>query len=167
MPLVAVFMALFFLGGCSSKKPIPHHTQTFQHTILKPQKPHSETGSIKEALYDAYTRWRGTYYCYGGTSHRCIDCSAFVQRIYKEEFGLRLPRTTKEQAKVGYYVKKRNLLAGDIVLFHTGYATHHSGIYIEKGKFLHVSSKYGVSISNIHNPYWREKYTQARRVIVR
>lgn len=167
MPWTALVVILLFLSGCSTRKPSPHYEQPHSSVSLQQTPQYHESFTIKGALYDAYARWKGTHYCYGGMTHQCIDCSAFVQRIYKEEFGLHLPRTTKEQAKVGYYVKKRNLLSGDIVLFHTGFRTHHSGIYIEKGNFLHVSSKYGVSIANLHNPYWREKYTQARRVIMR
>ena len=94
-----------------------------------------------------------------------MDCSALVQRIYKEAFNIKLPRTTKEQIKVGKAVSKKALKEGDILFFKTSYNVLHSGIYLEKGEFIHASSTEGVILSNIHNPYWRAKYYQARRLL--
>ena len=165
-----LLLQLTFLG-CSSKN-TPYQKRKLQqqlHTkmLLRKPSPRAEFSSVEAVLYDEYSKWRGVKYCYGGVDKSGIDCSAFVQTIYYDAFGLHLPRTTKEQAKVGYFVKKTQLQAGDLLLFKTGYNSRHSAIYIEKGDFLHVSTKHGVSISNIHNPYWRSRYWQARRVLVK
>jgi lipoprotein Spr/probable lipoprotein NlpC len=150
------------LSGCSSryvKKPthISDRTkyQTKQKHIL----------SVKSALYREYKKWENTPYRYGGNSLRGVDCSSLVQQIYKDALNIRVPRTTKQQAKVGYWVARKRVKEGDLVLFKTGYNTRHSGIYLENGNFINSSTSVGVTISNLNNPYWRSKYWQSRRVL--
>ena len=170
MKLIAlVLVALLFLSGCSSRKPTPHKV-----TLKKYKKsPRKETvpyklrnkNAITVSLYEEYKKWYGTPYKYGGTSMRGIDCSAFVQTVFMDAFRVRVPRTTKEQVKRGYQVSRKKIRAGDIVFFRTSWNSRHSGIYLEKGNFMHTSSKHGVTISSLNNPYWRSKYWQTRRVL--
>jgi len=152
---------LMLFSACSTKTPYAS-----LHKYKKNQKTHfKKSQSILDTLYQEYNKWKGVRYCYGGASKNGVDCSALVQIIYKEAFHIKIPRTTQQQAKIGYRVEKYKAKAGDIVLFKTGYKTKHSGIYLEKGDFLHASTKYGVVISNINNPYWRSVYWQTRRVL--
>jgi lipoprotein Spr/probable lipoprotein NlpC len=67
---------------------------------------------------------------------------------------------------VGKRVSKKSLKEGDILFFKTSYRVMHVGIYLERGEFIHTSSKHGVTLSNIHNPYWRAKYYEARRILL-
>jgi len=162
---------LLLLSGCSSKT-TPKHRVTLER-YTKPQKAETPSYILKNktpitlALLDEYEKWRGTPYCYGGESSDGIDCSAFVQSVYADAFGVRVPRTTKNQAKTGYEVPLQNRDAGDILLFKTGWSSRHSGIYLERGNFMHVSTKHGVTISNLNNPYWKDVYWQTRRVLAR
>jgi lipoprotein Spr/probable lipoprotein NlpC len=156
---------LLFLTACSSREqpkplpiPLPQKKKAINYTLHK-------QNFVTQQLFSAYKKWAGTHYCYGGENTKGIDCSALVQKIYKEAFNMDIPRTTKEQIKIGYKVSKSNLQEGDILFFKTSYKTLHSGIYLERGYFIHTSSKKGVTISTIHNPYWRAKYYQARRVL--
>jgi lipoprotein Spr/probable lipoprotein NlpC len=121
---------------------------------------------ITTKLYLSYEKWAGTKYCYGGNDCSGIDCSALVQQIYKEAFHMKIPRTTKEQIKEGKRVSKKHLKEGDLLFFKTSYHVLHVGIYLERGEFIHTSSKHGVILSNIHNPYWRAKYYEARRLLL-
>jgi len=121
---------------------------------------------ITTKLYLSYEKWAGTKYCYGGNDCSGIDCSALVQNIYKEAFHIKIPRTTKKQIKVGKRVLKKDLKEGDIIFFKTSYNVLHVGIYLERGEFIHASSKHGVILSNIYNPYWRAKYYEARRLLL-
>jgi len=82
-----------------------------------------------------------------------------------DAFRVRVPRTTKEQAKSGYETSKDEIKAGDVVLFKTGWNSRHSGVYLERGNFMHTSKKHGVTISNLNNPYWKNNYWQTRRVL--
>jgi cell wall-associated NlpC family hydrolase len=119
---------------------------------------------VKGSLYSRHSEWKGVRYSYGGLSKRGVDCSGFVYLTFKSAFGLRLPRTTKAQAKAGKEIKRSRLEAGDLVFFKTSRKVRHVGIYIEKGKFLHASTKRGVMISRLNDYYWKDKFWKARRV---
>ncbi len=124
----------------------------------------------KEQLYakllqKEYRKWKGVKYCYGGTSHKGVDCSSLIQQVYKSAFNYPLPRTTYYQIKQGVHVEKKDLFPGDLIFFKTEPRTMHIGVYIQDGKFMHASSSKGVWISTIHNPYWRAHYYTARRVL--
>jgi len=47
---------------------------------------------IKSRLMDQYASWKGVRYRLGGDTRKGIDCSGFVQRTFREQFGLELPR---------------------------------------------------------------------------
>ncbi len=47
---------------------------------------------VKSRLMDQYASWKGVRYRLGGSTRKGIDCSAFVQRTFREQFGLELPR---------------------------------------------------------------------------
>lgn len=165
--LLAFLLGLVLLSGCSTKG-----VGAYKHKISLTKYPKQEkktytpknNNAVVDALYEEYMKWEGTSYCYGGTSKRGVDCSSFVQQVYFAALNLRVPRTTKEQAKQGRWVKKSELRSGDLMLFKTGYDKRHSGIYLEHGKFMQVSAKYGVTLSSINNPYWKAKYWQSRRI---
>ncbi|QOP40490.1 C40 family peptidase [Sulfurimonas marina] len=167
--LLFVVTSLLLLSGCSGKSP-----QTKEYATLTPYSPSPKQelsyklrnkNPVTLTIYEQYKKWVNTPYKYGGTTCYGIDCSSLVQQVYKDGFGLNIPRDTKHQAKVGTFVKKPAIKEGDLLLFKTGYSSRHSGVYLEAGNFLHTSTKHGVTISNLNNPYWREKYWQARRIL--
>ena len=125
---------------------------------------HSNSRTIVEALYQQHRQWQGTPYRYGGLNRNGVDCSGFVYLTYLERFGIKLPRSTKGQAGFGNEVRRSELRPGDLVFFKTGTKSRHVGIYIEKGKFLHASTKNGVMISSFQDYYWKDKFRYARRV---
>lgn len=123
---------------------------------------------IKSKLMDQYASWKGVRYRMGGSSKNGIDCSAFVQRTFREQFGLELPRSTSQQRSSGQFVSRSKLRTGDLVLFTSEGATgRHIGIYIGNNQFVHASSSRGVRISNLDSPYWDKRYNTARRVLDR
>ena len=150
---LSIIVLFFFIDGCSTRYPTTHHVHKY----------HSK--HYLQALQKASRRWHGVAYRYGGESKRGVDCSGLVQRVYAEAFSLHVPRTTRQQAKIGFHIRKSDLVVGDLILFKTGYNTFHSAIYLEKGKFLHASTKYGVRISHLSNAYWQRTYYTARRVL--
>jgi len=119
---------------------------------------------IKTQLYAQHKAWKGVRYQLGGFSKKGIDCSGFVSITFKEQFGISLPRTTRQQAKKGVEIPRSQLKAGDLVFFKTSPNVRHVGIYIESGKFLHASTSKGVMISDIKNTYWRMRYWKATRL---
>ena len=53
---------------------------------------------VKSRIMDQYADWKGVRYRLGGSTKKGIDCSSFVQRTFREQFGLELPRSTYERA---------------------------------------------------------------------
>lgn len=150
-----VFLSLLLLAGCQSN---PKTVQ--QRPIAGSVNLASET-QVLQRLYQQHENWRGTPYRLGGESHSGVDCSGFVQRTYHDLFGINLPRTTGQQVTVGHQIQKSDLAAGDLVFFRYG---RHVGIYLENDKFLHASTRVGVTISDMNNVYWSRKYWRSIRV---
>jgi len=156
--LLSLFF-LLFVHGCSTKrayKSFPKHTTAYQLQT---------DDTTAQKLYNRYKEWEGVSYCYGGEDKNGVDCSGFVQKIYKEAFDISIPRTTHTQIKVGRRVSRDSLKAGDLLFFQTSYKGLHSGIYLENDTFIHASSKYGVKLSNLKSSYWRQRFYQARRLL--
>lgn len=119
-------------------------------------------GAKSNQLNQLYRQWAGTRYRLGGTDRRGIDCSAFMQHIFTQAYGINLPRSTSEQKSVGQKINKNELKQGDLVFFR---GNRHVGIYLGNGKFMHASTSQGVVISSMNERYWTRTYTQSRRVI--
>ena len=143
------------------------------HHLVKTKKKTTGTGIRKKRidinrkqLIKTAKKYLGTRYVYGANSRRAVDCSSFVQQVYKKN-KKRLPRTSREQARVGKKIPKSKLRPGDLVFFSSkrtrGVA--HVGIYIGSGKFIHASSaKKKVVITKLNKKYYRLHYKGARRV---
>ena len=110
-------------------------------------------------------RFLGTPYRFGGEGPTGIDCSSFVQQVFREH-EIELPRTAREQILVGQEVAEGDLQKGDLVFFQT-YASYpsHVGIYLGEGKMMHASSGKGeVTVSDLNSEYYRSRYLGAKRV---
>ena len=100
---------------------------------------------------------------------KSFDCSGFTMYVYKK-FGYTLSHSAIAQSKVGTYVAKEDLQAGDLVFFldyETMDGIGHCGIYIGNGEFIHASSGSGycVKISNLLTGSYNTRYATARRLI--
>ena len=127
----------------------------------------STTPSIiteKQVFMDFYNDWKNVRYKMGGTSRTGIDCSGFTQKVFKEKFGIELPRTTLTQVNVGVEVKKSDLKMGDLVFFKTSKRYKHVGIYMGNGSFLHSSIK-GIQFTELNKPFYKDTYWTARRIM--
>ncbi|MHC9538965.1 MAG: C40 family peptidase [Vulcanimicrobiota bacterium] len=108
--------------------------------------------ATQQGIIDEAKTWLGTPYVYGGTSRSGVDCSGFVQNVFKAK-GINLPRVTTDQVKQGKEVSRNQLQPGDLVFFHNN---GHVGIYIGNGQYIHsphtgdkvkISSLAGADIS--------------------
>jgi len=107
-----------------------------------------------------------TPYLWGGTSTYGIDCSAFVQTVFKMALNIDLPRTSIMQSTVGEEVKREDLRFGDLIFFNTmGRRISHVGIYLGESVFAHSSSSGGVKTSSLNEDYYSSRFVTARRVI--
>lgn len=80
----------------------------------------------------------GTPYVSGGTDlNSGVDCSGFVQQIYKN-FGVSLQRSSRDQyACNGYSVSRDELQPGDLVFYGYGSVCHVS-LYIGNDQVIHA-----------------------------
>src|SRR5574344_37637 len=63
-----------------------------------------------------YKSWLGTKYLAGGTTKDGVDCSGFVQNVYKDVYGISLPRRSSDMETVVNPVDSRtDLREGDLV----------------------------------------------------
>lgn len=96
------------------------------------------------AVVDFACQFIGNPYEYGGTDiNNGIDCSAFVQYVYRH-FGISLPRTSGEQRRVGKEVSYANAQPGDIICY-----SGHVAIYMGNGKIVHASNSAPYPIGGI------------------
>ncbi|MFA0085546.1 NlpC/P60 family protein [Vibrio sp. E150_011] len=140
------------LSACSSSPERPTHTQQ------------SYNSPNNAPFLAEYKKWQGVPYRLGGTNYSGVDCSAFVQAVYKDAYSVSLPRTTAQQINIGSKVGYNDAKSGDLVFFKTGYKTRHVGIYLGGNTFMHASTSKGVIMSRLDNPYWASTFWHFRSV---
>ena len=109
----------------------------------------------------------GVAYRFGGNSPVSgLDCSGFMQYIFRKSMNINLPRTSSEMAQIGTQISRSALQVGDMVFFNTaGRRISHVGMYIGDNRFIHAPRKgKSIEITSLENKYWNSKYVTARRV---
>lgn len=141
-------------------------------SLALPQAAHAATASTTSkanTVISAGKKYIGVPYKFGASSGitSAFDCSSFTQYVYKK-VGVKLPRSSKQQAKSGTYVSKSKLKAGDLIFTDTNRdgVINHVSIYMGNNKLLHTYRVgVGVTISNFKGSTWDKTYVTARRVI--
>jgi cell wall-associated NlpC family hydrolase len=121
-----------------------------------------------DEIIETAQRYLGVRHCMGGTTMKCMDCSGLLVAVFATH-GIYLPHNSEEQARYGKIIAGMDeLKKGDLVFFIRSYKTHlfitHSGIYIGNNKFIHTSTKNGVTITSLSDPWWKEKFIFGTRV---
>ncbi len=110
----------------------------------------------------------GTRYRLGAAAPgKAFDCSGFVRWVMSA-FDVSLPRTSREQARLGQALPKDTavLKPGDLLTFGTAKRISHVGIYVGDGRYIHASSaRRGVIESSLVKDDRRGWWRGARRVI--
>lgn len=119
------------------------------------------------SLYRFIDEWYGVRYRLGGNSKDGIDCSAFMQKLYEQVFGVNLLRTALEQFNTASVIwNKGQCKEGDLVFFNTrGSRISHVGLYLINNFFVHASSSHGIMISSLDENYWNKRFHCAGRVM--
>jgi len=117
-------------------------------------------------LFNEIEKWWGTRYRYGGATKDGIDCSAYAGTLVHSVFGIVLPRTSRDQYDNCIKLDKEEMQQGDLVFFKTGRGVSHVGLYLGNGYFTHASTSIGVTISNLSEPYWTNKFIGGGRITV-
>lgn len=126
------------------------------------------TYNVEELIEEAES-YLGVSHKMGGIDNKGLDCSGLVYVVHKK-FGVKLPRSSQEQARYGKVVYGyENLKRGDLVFYYNSYKTSnfitHVGIYLGDDMFIHTSSSKGVIISVVNDKYyWGERFLFATRL---
>jgi cell wall-associated NlpC family hydrolase len=124
----------------------PRYGQLFlkREDLIPSDKTPKLTAALIPDLLNCAMRFMGVPYLWGGKSFFGLDCSGFVQVVYKY-YGVKLPRDSKDQMKHGRKVFRDEIKPGDLIFF-----KKHVGIAISNFEYLHSSlSQGGVHINNL------------------
>lgn len=111
----------------------------------------------------------GVDYRFGGSSHATgFDCSGLVAHVFREGYGITLPRNTVGQSQAGRPVSAEELQPGDLVFYNTlNRPFSHVGIYLGDGRFIHApKTGSAVRIETLKSDYWSRRWNGARRIAV-
>lgn len=121
--------------------------------------------NAKTRLQIEMDKYLGVRYRYGGSSSSGMDCSGFVSRVFADALNVKLPRSSSAQARAGTAVNKSDLQFGDLVFFKIRRnRISHVGVYLGDEQFMHASTKLGVVVSSLNEPYYKRAYATARRI---
>jgi cell wall-associated NlpC family hydrolase len=126
---------------------------------------HDDNVRLREEIVRTARRYIGVPYRWGGESPRTgFDCSGLTMVVYRLN-GLNLPRSSRQQWKVGRGINRSRLKKGDLVFFATAGSNRvsHVGIYAGGNKFLHAPGRgRRIQISSLSSKYYRARYVGAR-----
>jgi cell wall-associated NlpC family hydrolase len=138
----------------------------------------SATAAVRDAAAGAWDVARnlttsaldliGIRYRWGGaTPATGLDCSGLVQFVFQQATGVTLPRSAKEQSRLGEHVGLADLKPGDLVFFNTRrFAFSHVGIYLGDNRFVHAPRRgREVEVASIEAGYWQRRFDGARRLV--
>jgi len=109
----------------------------------------------------------GVRYRYGGADPESgLDCSGFVQHVFKQAIGLALPHNAYSISLQGRRIPQSDLKPGDVVFFNTlKRAYSHIGIYIGDNRFIHAGRmNQQIEVAQF-DKYWIKRFDGARRLI--
>ncbi|MBI1921497.1 MAG: C40 family peptidase [Geobacter sp.] len=125
-------------------------------------KGHADMGNIAARTAE---RFVGIPYRWGGdTVVDGMDCSGFARAVYNL-CGVNIPRTSREQFRVGDPVDRGDLRDGDLVFFGASASEiNHVGIFTGNGKFVHAPRRGDdIKVSEMDEAYFMKKFVGARR----
>ena len=181
--LLLLSLAIFVVSCGSSRKTSSSRTKSKSTRVVKKttktrkttkttKSTSSKTSSTKaSAIIKTAMAYKGTRYKFGGTTRKGMDCSGLTYIAFGEN-KVKLPRVSYQQATKGKRVKLSAVKKGDLLFFQTNknrkrinhvglVVSHKSGVI----KFIHATTSKGVLISSLGERYWKNAFTEARRVL--
>jgi murein DD-endopeptidase / murein LD-carboxypeptidase len=177
--IILVAVCQLLIAFCSKQLyPEPSFQNIESHAEKKKLKDFMDAGTEKwinthntsaNEIIKTAQKYLGVPHCMGGTNMKCMDCSGLLVTVFAKH-GIQLPHNSEEQARYGKIITGMDeLIKGDLVFFIRSYETHsfitHSGIYVGNNKFIHTSSKNGVTITSLNDPWWNKKFIFGTRVL--
>ena len=119
------------------EKIIINDTIFYSHTI----KPFTDGQDHNSLVIENALKYINVPYLWGGRSYFGIDCSGFVQQVYKL-IRINLPRDAYQQANKGKETKFVKRRKGDLAYFtNENGKIDHVGILLSENKIIHASGK--------------------------
>ena len=114
----------------------------------------STASANRQSIVNYALKFVGNPYVWGGTSlTNGTDCSGFTQSVYRN-FGISIPRVSRDQANGGRTVSLSNVLPGDLIFYTSGGSINHVALYIGGGQVVHASNPR----TGIRQPYKAVSY---------
>ena len=154
-------ISLFFLS-CNSKKTITKNNidDKKKQDVISRYALLLNTDKKKvnnQKLYSFIDEWYGTPYKFGGSDKNGIDCSGFANKFYDEVYDKKIPRTVNDIYNSSNELNKNELKEGDFIFFKIeSKKVSHIGIYLINDKFVHASTKKGIMISDLNEPFFQK-----------
>jgi peptidoglycan DL-endopeptidase LytE len=112
----------------------------------------------------------GSRYRTGGSTKAGFDCSGLMLASFGS-LDVKLPRTSREQSKLGIKVNLFEAQKGDLIFFSTNGSgnVNHVGMVVEvlpaEVKFIHASVHSGVIISSTNESYYKKSFVRINRIL--
>ena len=138
----------------------------------------AEAQSTSSSLVDSVLMFArsklGCHYRHGGKGPNSFDCSGFTYYVFSQ-FGYALSASSSAQYYDGIPVSREQLQKGDLVFFN-GRGIHptrigHVGLVVSVDsinntfRFIHAAIKGGICYNNSEEPYYKQRYKGACRVL--
>ncbi|HHB77638.1 MAG TPA: NlpC/P60 family protein [Saprospiraceae bacterium] len=163
---------LLFVLGVALITPSCNATRQSRKSTYKKSPKNSSEDRFRLQLVHTAKKNLGVRYKYAGNTPKTgFDCSGFTKYVFRKE-GINLPRTSRDQAKVGKRINLRYVHKGDLIFFGKRGKVNHVAIVSENKKgdiyVIHSTSSKGVKIDNIStSKYWKPRIMFARNILGR
>lgn len=116
------------------------------------------------AVLDAVRPYLGVPYVWGGSTLQGLDCSGFTQLVFRR-LGVRLPRTSREQARLGVSVAREALRPGDLVFFAVANDhIDHVAVMVGANRMAHSTGRRGRVVIEPFAGLYPGKFVVAKRL---
>ncbi|MGZ3864075.1 MAG: C40 family peptidase [Bacteroidia bacterium] len=164
---MALFLLAAFLVACHAKRESTASDSVERASVAKyaalfgiPQEQ-----MTNKKLVRFLDEWYGVPYKYGSADKKGIDCSHLTSKIMHDVYGKTVSGTAGDMEKASEHIKQNKLQEGDLVFFKIeSKAISHVGVYVTNHHFIHASSKRGVMISDLEEPYFKKYYYSSGRI---
>ena len=162
--VVFAFTFIIVLAGCS----LAPVKQADERTAVTPGTANTQRSvrvPIGQQIVSRAETLLGTPYRFGGTSpSEGFDCSGLIYYTHHKQ-GIKVPRTSQQQADYSRDVALMSAQPGDILFFKIdGKKVSHAGIYAGNNQFIHApKGAKTVSYAKL-NSYWRPRLFKVGRL---
>jgi cell wall-associated NlpC family hydrolase len=99
------------------------------------------------------------------TKKNKLDCSGFVKEVFENAYKVKLEGSSEDIYNIAQPVTYEQLKPGDLVFFRIkNKKINHVGIYMGDFVFAHVSSKNGIELNSLQDPYYSRYYVAGGRI---